>query len=135
MVIKMLTKEQLQGILISLPKPEVHISKDTRLRTGYKVRLRLNVRANEDFLLNLQRTLLHYSVESNYKSSEHASRNKPILRISGIDNLIQVMKLMPDLPDAKGHIEPFSQIIALVAEGAHLTQEGLDDILTLKGWI
>ena len=42
---------------------------------------------------------------------------------------------MPDLPDAKGHIEPFIKIIALVAEGAHLTQEGLDDILTLKGWI
>lgn len=131
----MLTKEQLQGILISLPKPEVHVSKDTRLRTGYKVRLRLNVRAREDFLLNLQRTLLHYGVESNYKETEHASRNKPILRISGIENLLSVMKIMPDLPDAKGHIEPFIKIIALVAEGAHLTQEGLDDILTLKGWI
>ena len=31
-MINMFTKEQLQGILISLPKPEVHISKDTRLK-------------------------------------------------------------------------------------------------------
>ena len=85
--------------------------------------------------MNLQRSLLHYGIESNYKETEHASRTKPILRISGIDNLLSVMKLMPDLPDAKGHIEPFIKIIALVAEGAHLTQEGLDDILTLKGWI
>ena len=131
----MLTKEQLQGILISLPKPEVHISKDIKHRTGYKVRLRLNIRAKEEYLLNLQRTLLHYGVNSKYKNKEHSGRLSPILRISGIDNLISVMKLMPNLPDAKGNIEPFSKIIALVAEGAHLTQEGLDDILTLKGWI
>ena len=39
------------------------------------------------------------------------------------------------LVDAKGHYEPFSQVVTLVAEGAHLTQEGLDDILMLKGWI
>jgi hypothetical protein len=136
MVINMFTKEQLQGILISLPKPEVHISKDTRLRTGYKVRLRLNVRAKKDFLLGLQRTLVQYNIESQFKEEEHKSRPFPILRISGVSNLLEVLQLYPEnLPDAKGHYEPFSQVVTLVAEGAHLTQEGLDDILMLKGWI
>ena len=135
-MIIMFSKEQLQGILLTIPKPEVHISKDNRLTTGYKVRLRLNIRANEEFLKGLQRTLAQYHIETTYKHSEHKSRPLPILRISGISNLIEILKLIPDeLPDAKGHYESFTKIVALVSEGAHLTQEGLDDILMLKGCI
>ncbi len=126
----------MQGILISLPKPEVHISKDDRLRTGYKIRLRLNVRARAEFLKGLQRTLSQYNIETHYKEQEHKSRPLPILRISGIHNLLEIIKLYPEnIPDAKGHFEPFSEIVTLVAEGGHLTQSGLDDILILKGYI
>ena len=40
----MYSKGQLQGILISLAKPEVHVAKAAKLQIGYRVRVRVNIR-------------------------------------------------------------------------------------------
>ena len=131
---KMFTKEHLQGILLSLTKPEIHVSRDSRLSIGYKVRLRLNFRGGEPFLSVLHETLNSYDVNCLYKKEEHKTRPRPILRISGITNLIKTCALLPHgLPDVKGDWIKFREILALVDSGAHHTQEGLDRILEIKG--
>tara|TARA_R100001163_G_C5049654_1_gene186575 strand:- start:16 stop:411 length:396 start_codon:yes stop_codon:yes gene_type:complete len=131
----MFTKEQLEGILLSLPKPEIHVSRDDRLRTGYKVRLRLNFRGSSDFLLGLKRTFAQYNIETQYKEEEHKARPLPILRVSGATNIYSTIQLVPDLPDAKGNWEPFKEVFSLYENGQHLTQEGLERILEIKGVI
>ena len=46
----MFTKEQLQGILLSLPKCEIHINQANNIDIGYRVRLRINFRASSSDL-------------------------------------------------------------------------------------
>ena len=130
----MFSKEQLQGILLSLTKPEIHVSRDSRLSIGYKVRLRLNFRGCDAFLTVLHQTLSFYDVGCLYKKEEHKTRPRPILRISGITNLVKTCALLPEgLPDVKGDWAKFKEILALVDSGSHHTQEGLDRILEIKG--
>ena len=97
----MYSEEQTQGILLGLAKPEIHISRDSRLNIGYKVRLRLNFRGTQEFLLLLSESLSDVGITSTYKEQEHKTRPRPILRISGITNLIKVADFLPDLPDVR----------------------------------
>ena len=131
----MFSEEQLQGIVLSLAKPEIHISRDSRLNIGYKVRLRLNFRGAEEFLLLLSNSLEYNQINSTYKNEEHKTRPRPILRISGVSNLSKLIMFLPELPDARNEFSKFKRILALVMAGAHHTQEGLDTILDIKGEI
>ena len=61
----MFTKEQLEGILVSLASPEVSIEKDSKQSIGYRIRLVVKVRAmNIEFLSTLQETLEEYGIDS-----------------------------------------------------------------------
>ena len=130
----MYSKGQLQGILLSIAKPEVHVAKATKLQIGYRVRVRVNIRGASNFLLGVQRTLLQHGVESNYKEKEHKSRPRPILTIGGLTNIWKLCQLVPDdLPDAKDNWNEFEEIIEILDSGEHHTLEGLERILQLKG--
>ena len=129
----MFTKEQLQGILLSLPKCEIHINQANNIDIGYRVRLRINFRASSsDFLLALQRTLTQYEIKSTFKEMEHKSRPKPILRVSGHKDVYLLSKLIPDLPDAKNEWKKNLEIIDIVSSGQHLELPGLERIFELK---
>ena len=52
----MFNKGQLEGILLSLAKPEIHTSRANDTNLGYRVRVRVNFRGNADFLKALSRT-------------------------------------------------------------------------------
>ena len=67
----MFSIEQLQGILLSIAKPEVHISRADNLQIGYRVRVRVNIRGSKDFLSAVNRSLLQQSVTTKYKDKEH----------------------------------------------------------------
>lgn len=130
----MFNKGQLEGILISLAKPETHVSRADNTNIGYRVRIRINFRGCADFLLGLQRTLEQKGITSRYKEQEHKSRPRPILSVGGIVNIWKVCKLIPeDKPDAKGIWVNFKEIVNIVDSGGHHTLEGLDRILMLKG--
>jgi hypothetical protein len=132
----MFSKEQLQGILLTLPKTEVHIARTNQTNIGYRIRIRINMRGCEEFLLRVQRTLLQYNIDSTYKDREHGSRPKPILRISGKRNLLQYSNIVStDLPDSKGNWIKIKEIIEIYCENQHSTLEGLERILFLKGEI
>ena len=130
----MFNKGQLQGILLSIAKPEVHVAKAAKLQIGYRVRVRVNIRGARNFLLGVQRTLLQHGVESNYKEKEHKSRPRPILTIGGLTNIWKLCQVIPDdLPDAKDNWNDFEEIIEILDLGEHHTLEGLERILQIKG--
>ena len=98
----MFNKDQLIGVLLCLPKPEIHVARADNVGMGYRIRLRLNIRGGEKFLKALERSLLQHNIKCLYKDREHKSRPRPILRISGIVNLHLVAELVDvGLPDAK----------------------------------
>jgi len=132
----MFSTNQLQGILLSIAKPEVHISRSDSIQIGYRVRMRINIRGNLDFLLSIQRTFLQKGIECKVKEQEHKSRPRPILTISGKDNINKTIVLVPHhLPDAKGDWFNFRKIAIIVDKGEHHTLEGLDKIFKIKGEI
>ena len=132
----MFNNDQLTGILLSIAKPEIHVSRASNTNIGYRVRIRVNIRGNSDFLLGLQRTLEQKTVDSTYKDREHKIRPRPILSIAGIMNLYKLCALVPDnLPDAKGSWVTFKEIVDIIDNGEHHTLEGLERILQIKGEI
>jgi hypothetical protein len=124
------------GILLSQAKMDFLIERDKKNYMGYRVRLKLNLRAEEPFLLAVQRSLLQHEIDSKYSPIEHKSRPKPILKIGGIKNLYKISEIVPtSLPDSKGEWVVLRELIDLISEGKHRTAEGLDRILELKGLI
>ena len=132
-VLRMFTKEQIQGILLSLARPELAIFQNSKKQIGYEVRVRVVIRGEFDFLTAIERSLLQYNVESKIKMKESKVRPLPVLRVSQIGNLCRLCNLVPNLPDAKNKWESFKAVIDLMYHGKHMTQKGLDEILQFKG--
>ena len=125
----MLTREQLQGVLLSRPRAVINITKDSRYSTGYCIKPLVQFRGEMDFLLAIERTLLQYEITPKVKRTG----DKLILSVSGKDNLYKLLRLVPNLPDANGQWETFRNIMTIINKGEHQTQAGLDFILKLKG--
>ena len=134
-VLQLFNKEQLQGILLSLARPELAIFQNAKKQTGYEIRVRVVIRGDIAFLNYINRTLFQYQIESTIKLQESKVRPLPVLRISRVDTLFELCKLVPDLPDAKNKWVSFKKVINLMFLGEHRAQEGLDLILELKGEI
>mgnify|MGYP003144629417 FL=1 len=67
----MFTKEQLQGILLSLAKTEITVQRQESRDVGFTVRLAVHFRAkNLEFIEALQRTFLQSQIESNLRLHE-----------------------------------------------------------------
>ncbi len=132
----MLSREQLQGILLSSSRPELTIYRNEKKNLGYEVRTRVFFRADSSgFLQYVQVALEEENITSQYRLSESKVRPKPVLWVSGIINLIALSRLVPDYPDAKSQWDYFKLALDIIYEGEHNTQEGLDKLLELKGLI
>ena len=132
----MLSKEMVQGILLSSARPELTIYRNEQKNLGYEVRTRVFFRAdNRQFLYALQEALAMLNVGAQYRDTESKVRPKPVLWVSGISNLVSLCRLVPDYPDAKKVWGGFSAAIGLIYDGVHNTQEGLDALLIIKGLI
>jgi|TARA_R100000084_G_C4640639_1_gene143632 hypothetical protein len=130
------SKDMLIGIILSCSKFDLHLSRCDKSKIGYRVRLRLNIRGNKDFLLAIERTLLQYEIESTFKEEEHKTRPRPILKIGGILNLYKLSEIIPDtLPDLRGEWSEVRKAIDIVANKQHLTLEGMEQLFELKGVI
>jgi len=130
----MFSRQQLEGILLSHPKTEINVSRDSTTHIGYRVRLKVSFRGDEQFLRAIKRTLLQSNIEARYKDKEHSSRPRPILTVSGKKNLYLICKLVPDeLPDSKNSWGAFKSAVIIVDDNDQHTAAGLDKILMLKG--
>ena len=132
----MFTKEQLEGIIVSLANPEISIEKDDRQSIGYRIRLRVHFRAlNNSFLTNLQLCLLDEKIETYYRSQEKTSRPYPVLRVAKVENLLKLFNLIPSelrYLDANNKFSTFYEVLTIISNKHHLTQKGFDKILKLK---
>ena len=132
----MFSHAQLEGILLSIAKPEIHISRANNTQIGYRVRIRVNFRGSKDFIYGLERTLNQKGLKCSVKDEEHKSRPRPILIISGKENINKTVTLVPHhLPDAKDCWSNFRKIAIIMDKGEHHTLKGLEDILKIKGEI
>lgn len=131
----MYSKDMLIGILLTAGKLDFNIERASDSQIGYRVRVKIILRAEESFLRGVERTLLQHEITSSYKEKESKTRPKPILKIGGIKNLYKLTELVPTLPDAKGEWETFRELVGLISENKHRTSSGLDRIFELKGVI
>ena len=132
----MFNASQMQGILLSVAKPEIHVARSDSNHIGYRIRVRVNIRGSQKFLEYIQRTLLQQGIESKLKEKEHKSRPRPILIISGKENINKIVTLVPHhLPDAKDVWFDFRKVAIIMDREEHHTLEGLDKILKIKGEI
>lgn len=130
----MFSKDMLIGIILGMSKTDIYLDRNDKSQIGYRVRLRVNLRANASFLLAIKRSLEQHQIQTTYKEKEHNSRQKPILRIGGIKNLYRACELLPDtLPDAKDEWLVFREAVDIVANDRHLQLEGLERLFELKG--
>jgi hypothetical protein len=131
----MYSKDMLIGILLGSSKMDFHIERANDSYIGYRIKLKLVLRADEDFLNGVKRSLEQHQITSSFKEKESKTRPKPVLKIGGIKNLYKICKLVPTLPDAKGEWLVFREVVDLLSENKHKTSEGLDRIFELKGVI
>ena len=129
----MFTKEQLQGILLSLAKTEITIQRQESRDVGFAVRFAVHFRANNiEFVEALHRTLLQYQIENNLRPEESKTRKHPILSVRKIESLLKLIDLVPLLPDTLNQWDNFSQALEIVEHGGHLNQDGIEEIIELK---
>ena len=128
-------RDVLNGILISIGTPEVNIVNSSKSKLGYRVRLRVCIRGEGTFLWGIKRSLLQHEFESIYNDKEHSVRPKPILVISGLDNLTRLVEMMDSKLITNNDWETFNKSLSMITEKEHLRAEGLEKILKMKGLV
>ena len=124
------------GIFIGLANCDIRIESNYRSNLGYQVKPRLQVRGEIDFLNSLQRSLLQHNIVAKIKEQESKVRPKPILRITKISDLHKICEMIPQsLADARNQWAEFRTVIEIMNNKEHLTLDGLDRILMIKGLI
>ena len=124
------------GIFIGLANCDIRIESNYRSNLGYQVKPRLQVRGEIDFLNALQRSLLQHNIVAKIKEKESTVRPKPILRITKISDLHKICEMIPQsLADARNQWAEFRTVIEIMNNKEHLTLDGLDRILMIKGLI
>ncbi len=124
------------GIFIGVANCDVRIESDYRSTLGYQVRPKIQIRGELDFLNQIKRTLLQYNVKCHIKERESKLRQKPILTISRIKDLVIISNIIPpEYSDARNQWPDFRTVINIMNDKRHLSLSGLDEILKIKGLI
>lgn len=128
--------DTLRGILLAIARPELTIYQNEKKHIGYEIRIRINVRADSrSFLEEINHALLENGIRSKVKYNEGKHRPKPILWISGIRHIVNTCEILEGYPSAKGDWSEFTEAANIIYQGEHNTQEGLDNLLRIKGEI
>ena len=128
--------DTLRGILLAIARPELTIYQNEKKHIGYEIRIRINVRADSSaFLENIEQALQENNIRCKVKYNEGKHRPKPILWVSGIRHIVNVCTLLNGYPSAKGDWAEFTEAANIIYQGEHNTQDGLDNLLRIKGEI
>lgn len=128
----MYSKEFIQGAFLSHGNPEVSIVRNGT-EIGYRVRVRICLRGSQDFLLGIQRSLLQHEIDSKYKEKEHSARSKPILIVSRLSEVMKLINMLPLNLPSNADWDTLAKTSFMVMQKEHLTSDGLDKILKMKG--
>jgi len=129
----MYNRDMLTGIYLAHSKIDFHIEHSNTVSIGYTVRIRVNLRAELDFLEGVKRSLFQHGIESVLKEKENKTRPKPILKIGGIKNLYLLTEMVSDLPDSKNEWSNFRKAVEIISNKEHLELEGIEKLMELKG--
>ena len=128
----MFTKEQLEGILLTVARPEVTIYRSERSKSGYTVRARIMFRASRTFLISLQRRLEQGNINSILRDSEGVNRDKPVLIIGQKSSIRALRTLMPrNLPCSHSNWDKFDIVTEYLDEGLHLENDGMKTLIEM----
>tara|TARA_B100000963_G_C22433313_1_gene583148 strand:- start:52 stop:450 length:399 start_codon:yes stop_codon:yes gene_type:complete len=132
----MFSKDTMIGVFIGLANCEIRVESDYRSTLGYTIKPKLQIRAEMPFLNQVSRSLWQVGISSHIREIESKLRKKPILTISRISSLKIISDMIPlEYADARNQWSDFRTIIELMYNKKHLTLEGLDEILKIKGLI
>ena len=127
----MYSKEQLQGILLTVARPELTIYPSQANDVGHIIRLRVMFRAKMNFIIALNRTFEQYNIVSNIKEIEGSNRKKPVLVVGRRLSIKNIISLIPEVPTSHADWTTFKEVLTRMDEGEHLEQEGMDEIILL----
>lgn len=125
----MFRREQLQGILLTLARPEVTIYRSEKSKSGYTIRVRVMFRASWDFLNALERTLNQYDIKTILREKEGSNRQAPVLIVGQKVALNNLRNLMPDLPCSHSDWNKFDLVAGYLQEGLHLEDDGMNRLM------
>ena len=127
----MYTREQLQGILLTVARPEVTIYRSDRSKTGYTIRVRVMFRANRNFLIALQRRFEQANIKSILRDSEGVNRDAPVLIVGKKESVNNLREIMPELPCSHSNWDKFDLVMRYINDELHLEQEHMDELIEL----
>ena len=132
-MVVMYNKNMLIGIFLSKANYSLSIQENKRFAIGYKVKPFITIRGNMSFLEAIHRSLQQHAVKSSIKEKESRNSPRPILTINGLSNIINIIALIPSLPDSGDKLEGFKQALRIIIEGQHKQLKGLETLLEIKG--
>ena len=123
----------LRGILLSCARFNLSIFHNEDAKLGYSIKYSLEIRGEKEFLNGIVRSLAMQGVTTLFKEKESSKRTKPIVKITGKNNLWKLRNLIPDLPDRNNKLNAFKQSMDIINENKHKTLEGLEMLMKIKG--
>lgn len=125
----MYSKDMLIGIFLSHAGYYLIIEKRDLYKLGYSSKLKIRIGGNEEFLQAIYRSLLQHEITSvSFPSTNY-------LEITSFDSICKVMELLPDVPDSKDKLKLFRKLVRMFKNKEHLTLEGLEMLMEIKGVI
>ena len=132
----MFSKDVLIGLFIGIANCRVAIETSHRSTLGYRITPEIEIRGELMFLKQIERALLQHSVKCHIKEIDSKLRQKPILTITRIKDLVIISNMIPlEFFDARTQWFSFRTVINIMYEKRHLTLKGFDEILKIKGLI
>jgi hypothetical protein len=128
----MFSNEQLEGVLLTIARPEVTIYRSSKSKTGWTIRARIMFRANDKFLIALQRKFEQVEINSIYRKKEGVNRDAPVLIVGKKDSLTILRGLMPkSIPCSHSKWEKFDAVLQALNGKTHLEKEGMSLLLEM----
>lgn len=123
----MYSKDMLIGIILAKGSYDIRIERNPNYQLGYNTRLQFRISGKKDFLLAIQRSLLQHGIKSRVSNQG--------LFIGSIYHIYKIRNLIPNLPDSQNKLSEFKDLVKIFENKKHLTLEGLEYIMKIKGVI
>tara|TARA_R100000734_G_scaffold19000_1_gene17436 strand:- start:3670 stop:4083 length:414 start_codon:yes stop_codon:yes gene_type:complete len=121
----MFNNEQLQGILITIARPEITTYR-SKSKTGWTIRTRVMFRAKRGFLIALQRKFEQLEISSILREMEGVNRKAPVLIIGKQESINKLRSIMPKhIPCSHADWEIFDTVIDIIKNKLHLEEDGM----------
>tara|TARA_R110000744_G_scaffold193007_1_gene312050 strand:- start:1149 stop:1541 length:393 start_codon:yes stop_codon:yes gene_type:complete len=128
----MFPKQTVIGIFVAKAVPQIKINRSDSSRIGYAVVPSILIRSNIKFLKDIKVSLSHLQIESKITDVESNTRPSPLLVVSG-ESMRTLNKLIPDFYSSNKDWQQFKIILSMMERKEHLTLNGLETIMTMKG--